>query len=472
MYLLYSLLGTLALVALSPYFLLRDLRRGKRRSGVWQRMGRLPDTLDAIPSGGIWLHAVSVGEVLAAAPLAARLKELRPEMPLFISTVTDTGQAIARERIPYADGFFYFPLDFAWLMRRTLRALAPAAVVIVETEIWPNLLRQARRAGVPVIFVNARISARSFRQYRLTNRFLNGFIRDALRDAALFLAQSETDAQRLLELGAEESRVFTAGNLKFDLPPPPVGPLAAWLETQLRAQERWPVVVAGSVAADEEEAVLAAYDYVQRKWRHALLVLAPRKPQRWDAAGDIVAEDGWKAVRRTKLTLAEPLAEDADVLLLDTIGELAGIYGLADAVFIGGSLVPVGGHNLLEPAFFSRPPVFGPYMDSFREMSLQFLAAGVGIQVRSGEELGRVWVRLIEDKQVRERMGNAARQLIERSRGATNLAAARILETIAARGQTPAEPAASSSASLAATPASPAKIDSDIAQDSAKRAPE
>jgi 3-deoxy-D-manno-octulosonic-acid transferase len=441
MYLLYSLLGALALVALSPYFLLRDMRRGKRGHSLVQRMGRLPQGFGALPKGGIWLHAVSVGEVLAAAPLAARLKKLRPEMPLFISTVTDTGQAIARERIPCADGFFYFPLDFAGMMRRVLRALAPAAVIIVETEIWPNLLRQADRARVPVIFVNARISDRSFRQYRLTNRFLNNFIGDALHHAALFLAQSEKDAQRLRELGAEESRVFVAGNLKFDLQPPPVGPLTAWLETQLRAQERWPVVVAGSVAADEEEAVLAAYDLVQRRWRHALLVLAPRKPQRWDAAAEIVAEDGWKAVRRSKLTLAEPLAEDADAILLDTIGELAGIYGLADAVFVGGSLVPVGGHNLLEPAFFSRPPVFGPYMDSFREMAAQFLAAGAGIQVRDGEELGRAWVRLIEDRPLREQMGDAARQLIERSRGATDVMATRILETIAAGGSTAASSA-------------------------------
>jgi len=356
-------------------------------------------------------------------------------------------------------------LDFAFLMRRTLRALAPAAVVIVETEIWPNLLRQARRAGIPVIFVNARISDRSFRQYRLTNRFLNGFIGDALRDASLILAQSENDAQRFRELGAEESHVFVAGNLKFDLQPPPVGPLTAWLEAQFRVQERWPVVVAGSVAADEEEAVLAAYDYVQRKWRHALLVLAPRKPQRWDAAAEIVAADGWKAVRRSKLKLMEPLAEDADALLLDTIGELAGIYGLADAVFIGGSLVPVGGHNLLEPAFFSRPAAFGPHMDSFREMAAQFLAAGAGIQVRSGEELGRAWVRLIEDKPLRERMGAAARQLIERSRGATNLVAGRILETIAAGGQAVAEP-------VAARPASTASVNSDIVRDGAKRASE
>ncbi len=429
MYLLYSLLGTLALLALSPYFLVQSLRHGKYFHNLRQRLGRVPDELRQAAEGrpgGIWLHAVSVGEVLAAAPLAARLKESLPGTPLWISTTTDTGQMMARERIGAADGVFYFPIDYGWVIRRYLRALRPAAVVIAETEIWPNLLHQSRRAEIPVIFVNARISDRSFRQYRLTNRFFNGFIATALRDATVLLAQSEEDARRLVELGADESQVEIAGNLKFDLEPPPVGPLSAWLKEQLHQQERWPVVVAGSVAADEEGAVLAAYDLVQRQWRHALLILAPRKPARFDAAAEIVALDGWKAVRRSNLKFTEPLADDADVLLLDTIGELAGLYGLADAVFVGGSLVPVGGHNLLEPAFFSRAPVFGPHMDSFREMAAQFLSARAGIQVRSGEQLGSVWVQLIRENELRERLGNTARQLIERHRGATERTLAEI----------------------------------------------
>jgi 3-deoxy-D-manno-octulosonic-acid transferase len=196
------------------------------------------------------------------------------------------------------------------------------------------------------------------------------------------------------------------------------------------------VIVAGSVVEEEEEAVLAAYDVVQRQWRHALLVLAPRKPDRFDAAANIVGAHGWQVVRRSGLDLAAPLDENADVLLLDSIGELAGLYSLADAVFVGGSLVPAGGHNILEPAWFSRPPVFGPSMENFREMATQFLDARAGIQVRSSQQLGKVWVQLIEEDALRERMGRAARELSERNRGAAAVSLARIAGILGAKGKT------------------------------------
>jgi 3-deoxy-D-manno-octulosonic-acid transferase len=432
MYLLYSLFAMVALVALSPYFLLRELGGKKRLHNLWQMMGALPPELaeraarqDA-GEGSIWIHAVSVGEALAAIPLARRLKDEFPRRALFISTTTDTGQAIARERIPWADGWFYFPMDFAWVVRRFLRALRPTAIVIVETEIWPQLLREARRGGIPVVFANARISDRSFRNYRWTNRLLNRFIADALRNAAAFLAQSEEDARRLAELGADESKIEVTGNLKYDLAAPPIGPFAEWLATQVRQQERWPLLVAGSVAADEEEAVLAAYDVVQRHWRRALMVLAPRKPDRFDGAAEIVAQGGWKVARRRELSLHAPLEEDVDVLLLDSMGELGGVYSLADAVFIGGSLVPVGGHNPLEPAFFGRAPVFGPHMENFQEMAAQFLAERAGVLVKSGEELGRAWGRMIQQDGMRQQMGQAALGLVQRHRGATERTMRRI----------------------------------------------
>jgi 3-deoxy-D-manno-octulosonic-acid transferase len=436
MYLLYSLFAMVALIALSPYFLMREMRGKKNLRNFWQRLGKLPrEVAERAASGAptdlankvsIWIHAVSVGEVLAAAPLARRLKGEFPHGALFISTTTDTGQAIARERIPWADGFFYFPMDFAWVVRRFLRAVRPAAIVIVETEIWPQLLREARRAGVPVIFANARISDRSFRNYRWTNRFLNRFIADALGNATAFMAQSEEDARRLVELGADEPKIEVTGNLKYDLEAPPIGPFAEWLATQARQQERWPVVVAGSVAGDEEEAVLAAYDVVQRQWRRALLVLAPRKPERFDGAAEIVTLGGWKLARRSRLSLEAPLDEEADVLLLDSIGELGGVYSLADTVFIGGSLVPTGGHNLLEPAFFGRAPAFGPHMENFQEMAALFLAERAGVQVKDGEELGGEWVRMIQQDAMRRQMGQAAFGVVQRHRGATDQTMARI----------------------------------------------
>jgi 3-deoxy-D-manno-octulosonic-acid transferase len=438
MYFLYSVLTAAGLVLLAPYFVALGVRRGKYLHNLRERLGAVPRELaaraEAAPES-IWIHAVSVGETLAAVPLAERLRQHFPGTPLFVSTTTATGQAVARERVKAADGVFYFPLDWSASVRRVFRAVRPGIVVILETEIWPNFLREARRRGVPVVFANARVSARSFRRYRGVNRWLGNFVGRALGDAEAFLAQSEADAQRLRELGAPAERVEVAGNLKYDLGPPAQGAFVAWLGEQVKQQERWPVVVAGSVVEDEEEPVLAAYDIVQRQWRRALLVLAPRKPERFEAAGQIAAERGWKVVHRSRLDERGSLGEDIDVLLLDSIGELAGLYALADAVFVGGSLVPAGGHNILEPAWFAKPPVFGPSMDNFREMATEFLSAGAGAQVGSGEKLGKFWVRLIKDDRGRERMGRAAQELAQRNRGATERCAARITAILEERGK-------------------------------------
>ncbi|MGB0036250.1 MAG: 3-deoxy-D-manno-octulosonic acid transferase [Candidatus Acidiferrales bacterium] len=419
---------------LAPYFALRGWRRGERSQALRERLGSLPRDISARAaatsapgSAAVWIHAVSVGEVLAAAPLLEGLKRRFPGHAVFVSTTTETGQRLARERLPSADGIFYFPLDWVVPVRRALRAIRPAMVIIMETEIWPNFLREARFREIPVIFANARISERSFARFKRWRFLVGEFFARTLLDAELFLAQTADDGARLREMGAPEDRIEVTGNLKYDAEPPAIGRFGAWLDSQIRQQERWPVVVAGSVVAEEEEAVCAAYDIVQRQWRRALLVLAPRKPDRFDAAAGIVAAGGWRVVRRSRLDSASSLDENADVLLLDSIGELAGLYSLADAVFVGGSLVPAGGHNILEPAWFSRPPVFGPSMENFSEMAAQFLAAHAGIQVTSGAQLGKVWVQLIEDNAIRERMGKAARKFSERNRGAT----ARSLERIA-----------------------------------------
>jgi 3-deoxy-D-manno-octulosonic-acid transferase len=258
------------------------------------------------------------------------------------------------------------------------------------------------------------------------------FYTRVLRDVEAFLAQTAQDATRLCEMGASEDRVEAIGNLKYDSEPPKSTTFSAWFEEQLKQQERWPVLVAGSVVAEEEEAVLAAYDIVQRQWRRALLVLAPRKPDRFDGAAHIAAEGGWTVVRRSRLRLDEPLDENADVLLLDSIGELAGLYRFGDAVFVGGSLVVSGGHNILEPAWFSKPPVFGASMENFRDMANQFLAAKAAVQVSSGQQLGKVWVQLIEETGLSRRMGAAAREISERNRGATARAIARITALLGA----------------------------------------
>jgi 3-deoxy-D-manno-octulosonic-acid transferase len=439
MYLLYRILTAAGILILAPYYALRGWRLGDRSSALRERLGFLPPEISACAaadSGAIWVHSVSVGEVLAAVPLVAGLKQRYPTRAVFISTTTETGQRLARERLRSADGIFYFPLDWAVAVRRALAAIRPAAVIVMETEIWPNFLREARRRGVPVIFANARISDRSFARFERWKFLVGEFFAQALADAAVFLAQSEEDAKRLAEMGAPDGQIEITGNLKYDAEPPVLGAFGEWLCKQIQQQDRWPVVIAGSVVEGEEEAVLAAYDLVQRQWRRALLVLAPRKPDRFDEAARIVELDGWNVVRRSRLDQNIPLDENADVLVLDSIGELSALYSIADAAFVGGSLVPSGGHNILEPAWFGKPPVFGPSMENFSGMAEQFLSARAGIQVNSGPMLGKVWVQLIEDVAARERMGKAAQELSGRNHGASARTLVRIAEILDRKGTT------------------------------------
>jgi 3-deoxy-D-manno-octulosonic-acid transferase len=438
MYLLYLLLTAVGMLLLAPYYAFRGWRRGEPLQTLKQRFGILTPEIFARASGNvaeiIWVHAVSVGEVLAAQPLVDALKNKFPNSAVYVSTTTETGQRLARERLRCADGIFYFPLDWIFAVRRALRTIRPSLVIVMETEIWPNFLREARRRDIPVAFVNARISKRSFARYQAWKFLVGPFFERVLQDPDIFLAQAPEDAQRLAEMGAPEDRIEITGNLKYDAKPPEVTALATWLERQIRGQERWPVLIAGSVVAEEEEAIVAAYDIVQRRWRHALLILAPRKPDRFDAADPIAAAGGWTVIRRSRLDMSSLLDENADVLLLDSIGELAGLYALADAVFVGGSLVPAGGHNILEPAWFAKPPVFGSSMENFSEMAAQFLAARAGIQVTSGAQLGKVWVQLIEEPALRERMGQAAREISQRNRGATERSLARLSRLLESDG--------------------------------------
>ena len=433
MYFFYRILTAAGMFLLAPYFALRGWRAGEPSRALRERLGSLPPEIAAraaaaTSAGPVWIHAVSVGEVLAARPLIDGLKRRYPGAAIFVSTTTETGQRLARERLQTADGIFYFPLDWVVPVRRALRSIRPSLVIIMETEIWPNFLREARRAEIPVVFANARISEKSFARFKRWEFLVGPFFQRTMQDAELFLAQSPEDSARLLAMGAESDRITVTGNLKYDAEPPAISRFGSWLEQQIRQQERWPVLVAGSVVAGEEEAVLAAYDLVQRQWRRTLLVLAPRKPAQFDAAAAITAEGGWKVVRRSDLDLTATLDEATDVLVLDSIGELAGLYSLADATFVGGSLVPSGGHNILEPAWFARPPVFGASMENFHQMAEQFLDAHAGVQVTTGQGLGKVWIQLIQDNAMRERMGAAAREISQRNRGATE----RSLDRIAA----------------------------------------
>jgi 3-deoxy-D-manno-octulosonic-acid transferase len=430
MYFLYSVAISAGLIVLAPYFLVRGLRRGKNLRNLPERLGlRFPPELaraGADSQGGIWLHAVSVGEVLAAAPLARSLKERYPERRLIVSTTTETGQALAHERMQFADAVLYFPLDMPGAMRRAFRAVRPGLIVVMETEIWPNFLRTARQAGVPVVYANGRISDRSYRGFRRWP--VAGFRRQVLADGSLYLMQSQEDARRVVELGAPRERVIATGNLKYDLQAADETPLVRWLRSEMERSGRGPLLIAGSVLAGEEPAVLEALAPVAARWPEALLLLAPRKPERFAEAAALIEQAGCPVVRRSVLSLNDGASAGVlratpgrrgNVLLLDSLGELASLYRLADAVFVGGSLVRAGGHNPLEPAAFAKAPVFGPSMENFRDVAAEFVRAGAAVQVNSGAELGGAWVALLENDQRRNEMGEQARALVQRHRGAT-----------------------------------------------------
>jgi len=445
-YLIYSLLLGLAALALAPYWVVQGLRHGKYLANLPERLGLSFPGLARLPAdrpGSLWIHAVSVGEVLSAVTLARRLKEVYPARPLVVSTTTITGQALARERMKFADAVIYFPLDWGFCVRRALRAVRPALVVVIETELWPNFLKVAGLQKIPVLLVSGRISERSFarhqRYLRAFGFYLRPFWKSALSRASGFLMQSQNDAARIRALGAPSERVRVSGSLKYDQEIPAATPLSYWLERELKRNGRSPVIVAGSVVATEEPLALIAFGTLQGEYRNALLVLAPRKPEQFDAAAEFIAESHRKFVRRSRIAIAGPgpqpdhgaaesatIAKDVTVVLLDSIGELASLYRLADGAFVGGSLVPSGGHNILEPAAFGKIPVFGPSMENFSEIAARFVAAGAAVQVESPEDVGVAWIELFRDPARMKKMSEAARELVEGSRGATDRAVGEI----------------------------------------------
>jgi 3-deoxy-D-manno-octulosonic-acid transferase len=417
-YLLYSVVTFLVAVALAPYFLYQALRYKKYVASLGQRLGYLPVSFNLDGDESIWVHAVSVGEVMSARPLIGELRRRYPRLRIFLSTTTLTGQQIARGGVSDVDGVFYFPFDWKLTIRRTLKLVNPKLFVMVETEIWPNLLRECRRRGVRTLVVNGRISARSFQRYRL----IRPFFRRVLADIDRFCVQGQETARRLESLGADPARIVVTGSLKFDSLDPAFRP-GRGRERVLRFFRMSPsrqVLVAGSTTKGEEEIVIRAFNRVRTgaTGAGALLVIAARHPERFDEVTRLCRQEGLSTVRRTELSIdAEP---QTDAVVLDTIGELAQLYQIATAVFVGGSLVPDGGHNILEPAIHGKPIVVGPYMQNQKEIIEAFLAGGAAIQVQGDRELEQAIVALMNDPVRRASLGKAARAIVDASRGATD----------------------------------------------------
>jgi 3-deoxy-D-manno-octulosonic-acid transferase len=411
-YLVYSVGLALAFLLALPWFLWKGRGSGKYFRTFRERMGRLPVYLNLDGDPSIWIHAVSVGEVLAARPLIAALKERFPAHRIFVSTTTMTGNAVARKSVRGTDGLFYAPFDWPGPVRKALRTLNPALLVLVETELWPNLIHEARRRGTRVAVVNGRVSPRSFSRYRRVRRFL----RRVLGEVDLFLMQGEAHAQRIREMGAPDERVRVTGNLKFDAVEASRTPERLARIILGEAHRGRPLWVAGSTVAGEEEMILQAFHRVRERAPGTGLIVAPRHPERFAEVPALIEAAGFRCARRTTL---EPGAwRDGEVMLLDTLGELAQLYPLATVVFVGGSLVPSGGHNILEPAVAGKAVLVGPYMGNFQEIADQFRAEAAMVEVSTAEELAREVSSLLTDDVRRRRLGERARGLIDRNRGA------------------------------------------------------
>ena len=437
MYFLYSVLVLAFFVAVSPWFLYQALRYRKYIGSLPQRMGYLPVSFNMDGEPSIWIHAVSVGEVLTARPLVRDLRERYPRLRIFLSTTTMTGQGIARRNVRDVDEVFYFPFDLGIFVRRTLELVRPRLFVMMETEIWPNLLRECKRRGVRTAIVNGRLSQRSYPRYRL----VRGFMRHVLDDIDAFCVQSEESARRFIDLGANPGRVTVTGSLKFDSLD------VSTQGTQARARDRVlryfrlpssrMVIVAGSTMKGEEGAVIRAFRRVRSTQPGTLLILAPRHPERIDDVDELCQQEGFKTARRSELPIdAEPRA---DIVLVDTIGELATLYQLATVAFVGGSLVATGGHNILEPAVYGKPIVFGPHMENFTEIAEAFVANIAGVQLDRESDLDETLLALMTDPVRRARLGAAARALVEANRGAKDKSLA-VLAALVPQDQTTTYP--------------------------------
>ncbi|MGC1298438.1 MAG: 3-deoxy-D-manno-octulosonic acid transferase [Alloacidobacterium sp.] len=415
MLLFYSLALVLVLILGSPYWLFRMATSGKYREGLRERLGFVPKRLLARSDGPvIWVHAVSVGELLAAARMIEELREKLPGRHIVVSTTTRTGQALARQRFGI-ENVFYFPLDFAFAVRAYLRALNPRLLVLVETEFWPRLLIECSRAGIPVAVVNARISDRSWPRYMrlrfLWKRLLNNF--------RLVLAQSETDLTRLRAIGAEN--VCYGGNLKYDIRAAASAAVTKALAGQIATGTK--VLVCGSTLEGEEQILLSAAP------SDVLVILAPRHPERFEAVARLLERSGKPWVRRSQWMDAPTALAGGTVFLLDSIGELASVYSLATVAFVGGSLVPGGGHNPLEAAQFRVPVVIGPHYENFRAI-VERLQAQDAIRIVHPTELRNELTVLFSDEVFAHTIGERAYSVFSSEAGATARAVAALADIV------------------------------------------
>ncbi len=400
MLLLYNILSAIVLLL---YFPMLVFKKGpqNRAEFLKERLG-----LSEYEKTDIWVHAVSVGEVIASLPFLRKLKKELPEINITLSTTTYTGQKIARDRFPEAQRIMYMPVDACFCVNKVIEQLRPRIFIAIETEIWPQLFRRLKKSGSQVAILNGRISKESFEGYSL----IKPFMKKALSFADCFYMQGDNDALRIIAIGAEADKVKVMGNFKFDFEPPSVPDLNIAGE----------VFVAGSTHRGEEEIIISAFENVKRAHPDLKLLLAPRRPERFQEVEEILRKGNLNFIRRTTLS-QNTEHSDYDVILLDTIGELSGVYSKATIAFVGGSLIPHGGHNILEPAYWSKPVIFGPHMDNFPFVK-QFLREGAGLMVKDSKEIADTIAYLLDNPAKAAEIGERAKKITDSNAGAVRKA--------------------------------------------------
>jgi 3-deoxy-D-manno-octulosonic-acid transferase len=425
MFWLYNALWLLVFPAVILYLALRRSLTGKYRQNLGPRLGvGLKNLTRPLRGEVIWVHALSVGEVLSVVSLVHTLRREFPDYTILITTTTESGQHVSRQKLTFLGcHFFYMPLDFWWLMQRTVKSIGASLFVLVETDLWPNLFWCLAREGTPIILVNGRLSDRSFPRYRLWRRFFS----QAFNHIDVFSMQSQEDGRRVGMLGVEDAKIRVTGNLKFDRP---MAESATKERQELIQELEWirpsAIWIAGSTHPGEEDIILRVYSRLRQEFSDLCLILAPRNQQRFDEVFKLASQSGWQTQLRSQLPVGKSRGAQMDVLILDTIGELARFYSLGDFAFVGGSLVDFGGHNPLEAAQRGLPVAFGPHMENFRDITAILIESGGGFQIADENKLFEQVLAWLTEPAVAKEQGQKAQRALQLHQGS----AARNLEVI------------------------------------------